>query len=163
MGRKPKSIAHLTSDIADEVYLAEILATLGQPSRLRILQTLAAGWPQIPLGTCERRPEEFSLLLGLAPATISEHLQRLVACHLIDSRRQGTTRWYRLIPSPLLLALFELRARIGETYAAQECKGVAALPSKRSGEESADEKTCSREEGQSTTSDLERKNISCLN
>jgi ArsR family transcriptional regulator, cadmium/lead-responsive transcriptional repressor len=69
---------------------------LADPSRLAILQHLAAG---------EHRVVDLVAHLGLAQSTVSGHLACLRDCGLVTSRAQGRASWFSLA-RPEVLDLF---------------------------------------------------------
>ena len=69
--------------------IADVLAALGAEPRLRILRLLLAAHPD------GRSAGELSTALGIAPSTLSHHLERMRRDNLVSVRRQGTFLWYR--------------------------------------------------------------------
>jgi DNA-binding transcriptional ArsR family regulator len=66
---------------------AEFLRSLASPHRLMILCTLMDG---------ERSAGELADALDLMPSNLSQHLARLREEDLVETRREGTTIYYRL-------------------------------------------------------------------
>jgi DNA-binding transcriptional ArsR family regulator len=66
---------------------ARLLATLSNPKRLMALCHLLDG--EMPVGRLAEK-------VGLAPATLSQHLARLRDLRLVETRRDGQTVHYRL-------------------------------------------------------------------
>ena len=87
---------------------AELFAALSDPSRLRILSILAQGETCV----CDIIPP-----IGLAPSTISKHLELLRRAGLIAARKEGRWIHYRLTkPSPFPTATLKwLLAQVGAT------------------------------------------------
>jgi hypothetical protein len=67
--------------------LLRYLKALADESRLRILGILAAG---------ERSVEDLAAMLKLRAPTVSHHLALLRAVDLVETRAEGTTRYYLL-------------------------------------------------------------------
>ena len=68
---------------------ANIFQALGDPTRLRIFQTLVeAGEPLNVTELCERADCE--------PNLVSHHLQCLKNCQLVDAERDGRKRFYEV-------------------------------------------------------------------
>ena len=67
---------------------AEVFSALGNDSRLRIVRLLLAAHPKgMVVGDIQAE-------LGIAPSTLSHHLDRLRAERLLTVRREGTFLWY---------------------------------------------------------------------
>jgi len=84
-----------------------LFRSLGDPTRLAIVQRLAAG---------ERRVVDLTRSLGLAQSTVSAHLACLADCGLVSSRAVGRASMFRLAePSlqQLLTAAEQLLAATG--------------------------------------------------
>jgi DNA-binding transcriptional ArsR family regulator len=61
------------------------LEAIGNPTRLKIYRTLVrVGEDGIPVGQIQAR-------LGLAPSTLSHHLQKMIQVGLVTQERQSTT------------------------------------------------------------------------
>ena len=68
---------------------ANIFSALGDPTRLRIFQTLVeAGEPLNVTELCERTGHETNL--------VSHHLQCLRNCQLVDAEREGRKKYYEV-------------------------------------------------------------------
>lgn len=68
---------------------ANIFRALGDPTRLRIFQTLSeASEPLHVTGICERT--------GLEPNLVSHHLQCLKNCALVEAERDGRKKFYEV-------------------------------------------------------------------
>lgn len=79
-------------------YLADLLAALGEPTRLRIMNLLHVQ----PLCVCDLQGA-----LGLSEPLVSRHLARLRFAHLVTATRDGSRMVYRLAQadSPALIVL----------------------------------------------------------
>lgn len=75
--------------------MAQILAALGDPVRLRIVSMLAAA-PDGRACGCELEEP-----LGLAQPTVSHHLKVLREAGLIEGEREGRWVHYRVVPETL--------------------------------------------------------------
>lgn len=67
--------------------LAEVLAVLGHPCRLRIIEEIGSG---------ERDVATLAELLGISHSGTSQHLSHLRAHRLVTERREGRRVFYRL-------------------------------------------------------------------
>lgn len=67
---------------------AVVIRVLGHPDRLRILELLEEG---------ERCVGEIQQALGLPQAIVSQHLARMRAWDIVESRREGIRVYYRII------------------------------------------------------------------
>lgn len=76
------------SEPINRFQLAELGALLAEPARAAILLALIDG--------AARPAGELGTLAGVAPATASEHLRRLVEAGLLSVLAQGRHRFYRL-------------------------------------------------------------------
>lgn len=101
VGRDPRSFTGLSyrpAGVAAAVATSlpgDPLTALAGGARARVLCALL-----VP-----RTTEELAEELGLAPATVSEHLQRLKAGGLVVARREGRTVVYTLVASARTLAI----------------------------------------------------------
>ena len=86
----------LTPDAIDLV--AERFRTLGEPTRLRLLNALRTG---------ERSVGDLVADLGTSQANVSKHLQLLHAAGFVARRREGTTVYYQLA-DPTVFKLCDL-------------------------------------------------------
>lgn len=79
-------------------FLADLLAAVGEPTRLRIMNLLQVQ----PLCVCDLQN-----VLGLSEPLVSRHLARLRFAHLVSATRDGSRMVYRLVPadSPALIVL----------------------------------------------------------
>ena len=77
----------------DPVRLAKVAQALSDPTRLRILQAIAAKE--------EMNCGEITAQHGLTPGTVSHHLKTLAEAGLIESRREGQFIYNRAIPEAL--------------------------------------------------------------
>ena len=78
--------------------MAELGALLGDPARASILTALIDGRALTAT--------ELAEVAGVAPQTASGHLAKLTAANLLDLRKQGRHRYYRLA-SPLVASMLE--------------------------------------------------------
>ena len=82
---------------------ASLFRSLGDPTRLAILQHLALG---------EHRVVDLTAHLGLAQSTVSAHLACLRDCGLVDSRPQGRASMWSLAAHPHLVDLLAAAERL---------------------------------------------------
>jgi ArsR family transcriptional regulator len=80
----------LTHDAA--VDLAAVLKALGDPTRLRIVDTLRKSAPEA-ICQCELLP-----LFEMSQPALSKHLKVLINARLIGSERRGLWAYYFLLP-----------------------------------------------------------------
>jgi DNA-binding transcriptional ArsR family regulator len=78
--------------------MAELGALLGDPARASILTALIDGRALTAT--------ELAEVAGVAPQTASGHLAKLTAANLLDLRKQGRHRYYR-VASPLVAGMLE--------------------------------------------------------
>jgi DNA-binding transcriptional ArsR family regulator len=78
--------------------MAELGALLGDPARASILTALIDGRALTAT--------ELAEVAGVAPQTASGHLAKLTAANLLDLRKQGRHRYYR-VASPLVASMLE--------------------------------------------------------
>jgi DNA-binding transcriptional ArsR family regulator len=78
--------------------MAELGALLGDPARASILTALIDGRALTAT--------ELAEVAGVAPQTASGHLAKLAAANLLDLRKRGRHRYYRLA-SPLVASMLE--------------------------------------------------------
>ncbi len=81
---------------------AELFRVLGHPARIRILQLLRDG---------ERMVGDLQEELGLDSSGTSQHLAALRKQGLVETRRQGTSVYYR-VKDPRTLELLQLAKEI---------------------------------------------------
>ena len=81
-------MARLSPEAIDLV--AERFRTLGEPTRLHLLNELRHG---------ERSVGDLVEALGATQANVSKHLQLLHAAGMVSRRREGTTIYYRVSDS----------------------------------------------------------------
>jgi DNA-binding transcriptional ArsR family regulator len=98
MGR-PAITTTQPEDLPEHELLARIFRTLGDPTRLRMLEALADGR--------EASQTELMAAVGATQSRASEHLSCLTWCGFVDQRRDGRRTRYRLSDdlSPQFLAL----------------------------------------------------------
>jgi rhodanese-related sulfurtransferase/predicted transcriptional regulator len=102
--------------------LARIGKALASPHRLELLDLLAQS---------ERSVEELARETTLPVATVSQHLQILHAARLVDVRRRGRQRRYRLASGEVVRLWLALR-RTGEAHLAELEQLVSTwLPERR--------------------------------
>lgn len=81
---------------------AELLKTLGNPQRLRILCLLVEG---------ERSVGEINAAVALSQSALSQHLAVLREQGLVSTRREAQTIYYRLDDGPAVAVLDTLHAQ----------------------------------------------------
>ena len=89
--------------------LAEVLAVLGHPCRLRIIEEIGSG---------ERDVATLAELLGISHSGTSQHLSHLRAHRLVTERREGRRVFYKLANPALskwLLAGLEVLEKDAES------------------------------------------------
>lgn len=96
---------------------ARIGKALASPHRLELLEVLAQ---------CERTVEALAHETGLAVANASQHLQVLRAARLVETRREGTSIFYRLASESVSALWLSLRT-VGESHLAEIDWVVAAF------------------------------------
>lgn len=100
---------------------AERFRLLGEPMRLRILQTLETG---------EQPVHEIVRSLGATQPNVSKHLQALSHGGLIRRRREGLNIYYG-IADPMVFKLCQLVCRSAEEHARSQLAQLSAeLPSR---------------------------------
>ena len=67
--------------------LADLFSTLGDPSRLRVIECLLSG---------EQSVGQTAAMLGMSDSAVSHQLQRLRVMRLVRSRKQGRRIFYSL-------------------------------------------------------------------
>ena len=88
---------------------ARIGKALASPHRLELLEVLAQ---------CERTVEALAQETGLSVANASQHLQVLRAARLVETRREGTSIFYRLASENVSTLWLSLRM-VGEAHLAE--------------------------------------------
>ena len=83
----PVAAPDITGDQAQA--LAAVFKALADPNRVRIVNLLANA--SEPVCVCEFMPQ-----LGLAQATVSFHLKKLLAVGLLEREQRGTWAYYSL-------------------------------------------------------------------
>ncbi len=91
---------------------------LGEPYRLRLLQTLESG---------DKTVGEIVKALDGNQPNVSKHLQMLYSAGMVSRRREGNSIYYG-IADPLLLKLCELVCRSAAEKAREELDELSALP-----------------------------------
>ena len=87
------SLPETTSKTGDAGHFIELLRTLADPIRLRMLRLLET---QPYNGNGGLSVGELGEILKLPQSTVSRHLKTLAEAHLADVRREGTSMFYRL-------------------------------------------------------------------
>lgn len=104
---------------------ADLFKVLGHPARVRILELLRDG---------ERNVGEVQLALDLDPSGTSQHLTALRKIGLVETRREGTSIYYRLRDPRTLQMLAVagqiLTANLAETQALLEELSAESPPAK---------------------------------
>ena len=110
--------AGLASPVAREAALAPVAAAIGEPARAAMLAQLMDG-RSLPASELARRA-------GVAPATASSHLTRLVAAGLVRVHLQGRHRYHELA-SPLVAQALEALSLISPVLPVRSLRqGIAA-------------------------------------
>ncbi|MBY0524702.1 MAG: metalloregulator ArsR/SmtB family transcription factor [Gemmataceae bacterium] len=91
--------------------LAELLAVLANPNRIRLLEELRDG---------ERDVKSIQSALGISHSGVSQHLMTLRAHRLVSERRQGRQVFYRLRQPELASWLTEAMRFLEEDSMATE-------------------------------------------
>lgn len=112
------------NECADPAPAVALFRSLGDPTRLAILQRLASG---------EARVVDLTTELGLAQSTVSKHLACLRDCGLVDYRAAGRQSFYALARPELLdllRAAEQVLAATGDAVALCPVHGLpaAAVP-----------------------------------
>lgn len=92
-------------DIPSTKAYAHLFHTLGDPTRLAIVQHLASG---------EHRVRDLRQHMGLAQSTVSKHVSYLVECGLLTARIEGRSTWYSLADPALLRTLISATEKVLE-------------------------------------------------
>ena len=90
---------------ADVTPLAASLKVLGDPTRMRIIQILAANG-----SVCACDLEE---PLGLSQPTVSHHLRQLADAGLVSRQKRGTWAFYQVIPEELAKLMTAVTETVG--------------------------------------------------
>src|SRR5205823_13458149 len=85
---------------------ARLGKALASPHRLELLDVLAQ---------CERTVEALAQETGMSVANASQHLQILRAARLVETRREGTSIYYRLASEGVSTLWLSLR-QVGEAH-----------------------------------------------
>ena len=88
--------------------LARIPKAIAHPARLELLDLLAQG---------ERSVEELAVATGNGMTTVSAQLQELRRARLVETRRDGTRIFYRLVGDDVVMVLASLRALAADRLA----------------------------------------------
>lgn len=119
----PPSIAAAMAAQAEAA--AELLKTLGNPQRLRILCLLVEG---------EHSVGEINAHVSLSQSALSQHLAILREQALVETRREAQTIFYRLADGParaLLGTLHELYCPVPQASVAEGAGDTAAKTASR--------------------------------
>jgi len=108
--RRPPQLTH---------YIDRFLDATCDASRRSILELLIPPEGQESPDSYEMRAGEIATQLGLAPSTTSEHLHQLLKLHLVSTRKEGTSIYYRLRNHHLVLAFHELLKALESHYQSQ--------------------------------------------
>ena len=92
-------------DIPSTKAYAHLFHTLGDPTRLAIVEHLASG---------EHRVRDLHQHMGLAQSTVSKHVGYLLECGLMRARTQGRSTWYSLADPDRLRALITAAEKVLE-------------------------------------------------
>jgi DNA-binding transcriptional ArsR family regulator len=103
--------------------VSSLAAAIGESTRARILLSLMDG--------CARTGTELVALAEVSPSTVSAHLHRLEAAHLVTVRRQGKSRYYSLSSGEVASMLERLSVLAGGKRAAAVCKAPERLRAAR--------------------------------
>jgi DNA-binding transcriptional ArsR family regulator len=103
--------------------VSALAGAIGEPTRARILVSLMDG--------CARTGTELVALSDVTPSTVSAHLHRLQAAHLVTVRRQGKHRYYSLSSGEVASLLERLSVLAGGKRAALVCKAPEHLRAAR--------------------------------
>ncbi|WP_337269006.1 ArsR/SmtB family transcription factor [Oryzifoliimicrobium ureilyticus] len=102
------------SDIVDHVNAAAaLLSALANPKRLLILRSLTQA--EIPVGVLAAQ-------VGLSQSALSQHLSKLRAQKLVNTRRDAQTIYYSSSSEPVM----KLLSTLGEIYAPQPSRKKTA-------------------------------------
>ena len=92
--------------MSGDVNIAAIASLLADPTRVSVLMALSDG-RALPAG-------ELALRARVASSSISMHLAKLVECGLLDVKRQGRHRYFR-IANPAIIEALEVLAPLAPT------------------------------------------------
>ncbi len=88
---------------------ARLGKALSNAHRLELLEVLLQ---------CERTVEALAVETGMSVANTSQHLQVLRAAHVVETRREGTAIYYRVLSEEVSTLWLALR-QVGETHLAE--------------------------------------------
>ncbi|HLI87745.1 MAG TPA: helix-turn-helix domain-containing protein [Ktedonobacteraceae bacterium] len=97
-------------------FVDDFLDTVCDTSRRYILELLAEPHEGDANALPERRSGEIARLIGLSPATTSEHLRQLTRAGLVTPRREGNVVYYRLRNHKLVRAFQDLLEALYSDY-----------------------------------------------
>jgi DNA-binding transcriptional ArsR family regulator len=101
-------------------YVDNFLNTVCDTSRRYILELLAEPREGEPSYLPERRSGEIAKMIGLSPATTSEHLRQLTKAGLVTPRREGNVVYYCLRNHKLVQAFQTLLEALYSDYSASQ-------------------------------------------
>ena len=106
--------------------MADLIGVLAEPNRRRLLELLSSG---------EKSVIELASRFGVTRSAISQHLGVLADAGLVEARRQGRFRYYRLDPA----GMGTLRSAL-DTFWTDELEQLAAARPTTGGDTVATEK-----------------------
>ncbi len=98
--------------LADDELLARLFRTLGEASRLRILEVLMIS--ERATGSTELHQAEIVRSVGLSQSRVSEHLACLVWCGFVSARIEGRRTYYK-VADPMVYRLVDLARKLLES------------------------------------------------
>ncbi len=113
---RPSIIEPIPVPLSDTDLVAKLLRTLGDPTRLRIIELLLDR---------PRYQKELVSEVGLSQGQVSNHLACLTWCGLVEGERQGRLVEYR-VGNPRVVAIVDLARALleGSSAAIAECRRV---------------------------------------
>ena len=123
MGRFVIYLEIMTGALDIDGAVSSLAAAIGESTRARILVSLMDG--------CARTGTELVALAEVSPSTVSAHLHRLQAAHLVSVRRQGKNRYYSLSSGEVASLLERLSVLAGGKRPAPACKAPEHLRAAR--------------------------------
>jgi ArsR family transcriptional regulator len=98
-------------------FKADLFRTLGNPVRIRILEVLRAAG-SLTVGEIQQR-------VGAEQSNVSQHLTILRARGLVETRREGTSIWYR-VSQPALFELLDVARKLFDQQLAAQARLLEA-------------------------------------
>ena len=123
MGRFVIYLEIMTGALDIDGAVSSLAAAIGESTRARILVSLMDG--------SARTGTELVALAEVSPSTVSAHLHRLQAAHLVSVRRQGKNRYYSLSSAEVASLLERLSVLAGGKRHAPACKAPEHLRAAR--------------------------------